>query len=87
MATRNGSSRVDELLLRAGCDKESKDNDEATPLHYAASNGWVEVVKVLLAAGLRDGNQVARPQTAGIGCRERANLRRNCDVVNPSLAA
>jgi ankyrin repeat protein len=37
-------------LLQAGADVELQDGEDGTPLHNAAFNGHIEVVKVLLAS-------------------------------------
>ena len=40
-----------ETLFRHGANPDPTDTDEMTPLHYAARNGYPEIVKVLLANG------------------------------------
>jgi ankyrin repeat protein len=41
------------MLLEYGADKEAKseDEDKQTPLHYAASKGYLEFVRLLLKYG------------------------------------
>lgn len=46
-------SDVVDLLVAAGAERDAVDNDDDTPLHLAASQGKVQLVKRLIAAGAR----------------------------------
>ena len=45
------NARVAQLLLERGVDVNARDNDQATPLHFACYNSSLEIVQVLLDHG------------------------------------
>ena len=51
MAACRGHSKVVELLLRAGADKDAAMHDGRTALHEAADRGHSDVLNLLLEAG------------------------------------
>ena len=51
IATIKNQADVAQVLVSASVDKDSCDAMGATPLHYAANNGFVDIVKLLLEEG------------------------------------
>ncbi|XP_067628239.1 uncharacterized protein [Eurosta solidaginis] len=51
IAASKGDIRTVQRLLKDGADANDKDIDGRTPLHYAVSNGHVDIVKILLTNG------------------------------------
>ena len=52
------------MLVELGADKEAKDADGCTPLHHAAANGHVEVIKLLAEMGAQVDARAADGETA-----------------------
>ena len=50
-AAKRGLTSIVKILLDAGADKDVKNKDRETPLHYAAIFGRTDIVKLLLDAG------------------------------------
>jgi len=53
--------KVVELLLAKGANKEHRNISDYTPLSQAASGGYVNVIKVLLAHGAEINSRSASP--------------------------
>ena len=49
--SRHGHADIVALLLEAGANPQEKNNDDWTPLHWAAENGHADIVVLLLEAG------------------------------------
>lgn len=48
MAVRNGHTRLASLLLQHGSDWKHLDSSNNTALHYAAGNGFIECIDLLI---------------------------------------
>ena len=55
----SGHASVVQYILDQGIDVDTADNDGWTPLHYAAQEGYVEVMKILLARGAQVDQKVS----------------------------
>jgi ankyrin repeat protein len=51
LAAKNGHFEIVKYLVGKGAYKDSKDNNDETPLHLAAWNGHFEIVKYLVENG------------------------------------
>ncbi|EAY15712.1 ankyrin repeat protein, putative [Trichomonas vaginalis G3] len=51
IASENGNLNLVKLLIKGGCDKESKSKFGETPLIWASANGHLEIVKYLISVG------------------------------------
>ena len=51
--SKNGKLETLQLLLDCGCDVNAADYDARTPIHLAASEGNVPIIKLLLSLGVR----------------------------------
>merc|ERR1740117_2607358 len=70
-------------LLDAGAEREALDDGNKTALHYAASRGHTQVVKVLIARGSIVDAQSAQKVTALQMAAEKAHV----EVIKALLAA
>eukprot|EP00966_Prymnesium_polylepis_P211933 4908744-Prymnesium_polylepis.1 len=53
MASKYGSTRLVEVLLRRGADIDLQDDQDSTALDYASTEGHLGIVQLLLDAGAR----------------------------------
>lgn len=63
----DGNAEVVTVLLKAGANPNSKNEDELTALMYAAQNGDEEVVKVMLKAGADPNLAGSNPKVTPLG--------------------
>lgn len=48
MAVKNGHARLASLLLSRGSDWQHVDSSNNTAIHYAAANGFIECIELLI---------------------------------------
>ena len=52
LAARRGDTKVVSLLIEAGANTAATDMEQWSALHWAANNGHIDTVSVILASGV-----------------------------------